>query len=95
MPVTALTIAKDSLAGTICNWLGRSGWVNDAYLKQTLLYDFRVYSVPLSANDIADGFDGFDPVISTIERLDNAYAENPDYVAAELQTEYDQLTLVI
>ncbi|MDD2995482.1 MAG: hypothetical protein PHP99_04610 [Paludibacter sp.] len=93
MPVTALTIAKDSLVGTICNWLGRSGWVNDAYLKQTLLYDFRVYSVPLSANDIADGFDGFDPVISTKERLDNAYAENPDYVAAELQTEYDQLTL--
>lgn len=93
MPVTAFTIAKDSLAGTICNWLGRSGWVNDAYLKQTLLYDFRVYSVPLSANDIADGFDGFDPVISTKERLDNAYAENPDYVAAELQTEYDQLTL--
>lgn len=93
MPVTAFTIAKDSLVGTICNWLGRSGWVNDAYLKQTLLYDFRVYSVPLSANDIADGFDGFDPVISTKERLDNAYAENPDYVAAELQTEYDQLTL--
>ena len=25
--------------------------------------------------------------------MDNAYAENPDYVAAELQTEYDQLTL--
>lgn len=93
MPVTAFTIAKDSLVGTICNWLGRSGWVNDSYLKQTLLYDFRVYSVPLSANDIADGFDGFDPVISTKERLDNAYAENPDYVAAELQTEYDQLTL--
>ncbi|MBN2767268.1 MAG: hypothetical protein JXR27_12930 [Paludibacteraceae bacterium] len=91
MPVVATTISKDSLAGTICNWLGRSGWVNDAYLKQTLLYDFRIYSVPLSANDITDGFEGFDPVNVTIERLDNAYAENSDYIANELQTEFDQL----
>lgn len=93
MPITTSTITKDSLEGTICNWLGRSGWINDAYLKQTLLYDFRIYSVPLSGNDISLGFDGFESVTSTIDRLNNAYAENPEYIAVELQTEFDQLNL--
>lgn len=93
MPITSTTIAKDSMQGTICNWLGRSGWSADAYLQQTLLYDFRILSIPVNGDDINLGFDGFEPVTSVIQLLNNAYAENPDYIAEELQTEFDDLSL--
>ncbi len=89
MPTPSEALAKDNLNGTICNWLGRSGWASDVYLQQTLLYDFQVLSIPVSAEDINLLFQ----VPSTIEKLNNAYVENPDYIATELQTEADNLTL--
>ncbi len=83
------TLPKPNMSGTICNWLGRSGWASDAYLQQTLLYDFQLLSIPLSSEDINLLFQ----VPETIEKLNNAYTENPDYIATELQTEVDNLTL--
>lgn len=93
MLIPSATLAKDNLAGTIYNWLGRSSWASDAYLQQTLLYDFRVLSFSLSHDDINTGFMGFDPVAATIERLNGAYIENPDYIAPELATERENLSL--
>lgn len=91
--IPSIALAKDSMNGSICNWLGRSGWAADAYLQKSLLYDFRILSMPLTSDDLSFGFEGFDPVTSTIDRLNTAYAENPDYIAAELQTEKDNLSL--
>ena len=93
MLLPSVALAKDNMSGTICNWLGRSGWASDAYLQQTLLYDFRVFSIPLSADDMNFGFDGFDGIGTTLDKLNAAYIENSDYIAPELSTEKDQLSL--
>ncbi|VBB44750.1 exported hypothetical protein [uncultured Paludibacter sp.] len=91
IPSIALIQSSLSLTGTPYNWLGRSNYVGDAYLRQTLLYDFRVYSVPLSVEDI--NLDDVVGAASTIEKLNNAYAQNADYVDNSLVTEKDNLSL--
>jgi len=88
-----ISLAKDNLTGTLYNWLGRSSWTTDAYLQQTLLYDFRVLSIPLTIGDINNGYDGFEALQTTLEKLNVAYTENPDYTAPELSTEMNNLTL--
>ncbi len=89
MPTPSEALAKDNLNGTICNWLGRSGWSTDAYLQQTLLYDYQVLSIAITSEDLILLFG----VPGVIEKLNNAYIENQDYIATELQTEADNLSL--
>lgn len=86
----AFTIPKEGITGTIANWLGRSNYKNDVYLRKTLLYDFRLLAVPLSASDI--NLD-YLMVPSKLDELNNAYAENPDFIDNSLATEKDNLTL--
>lgn len=91
LPATTLPISGRT--GTLYNWLGRSPYPGDVYLRKTLLYDFQLLRIPLSANDLAFGVDGLDPVAETIDKLNNAYLENPDYVVPELGIETEALTL--
>ena len=93
MLVPNLAVAKENMIGTICNWLGRSGWATDAYLQKTLLYDFRILSYPVTVDDLNYGYSGFDPVVATIDRLNNAYIEEDDYIAPELENEKNNLSL--
>lgn len=86
----AFLLPRDGKTGTDYNWLGRSNYKNDVYLRQTLLYDFRVYSVPLSDADINWEIVN---VAETLGLLNSAYAENPNYVANELLIESDNLSL--
>jgi hypothetical protein len=89
MPTPSEALAKDNLNGTLYNWLGRSGWATDAYLQQTLLYDFQVLSIPITSEDLILLFG----VPQTIDKLNMAYIENPDYKTPELQYEADNLSL--
>ena len=75
--------------GTLYNWLGRSNYVADSYLRNTLLYDFRVFAVPLSPIDLFD----YVGVAEKLDQLNNAYAENSDYISDDLGEETDNLTL--
>ncbi|VBB44749.1 exported hypothetical protein [uncultured Paludibacter sp.] len=86
-----LAIPKEGFTGTLYNWLGRSNYKNDVYLRQTLLYDFRMYAVSLSVEDI--NLDDLVGVGSTLGKLNNAYAQNADYVDNSLVTEKDNLSL--
>jgi len=71
----ASALKKDGLLGTLYNWIGRSNYTGDVYLRQSLVYDFRVYKKALSDFDIlVDKLN----VIETIEKLELAYAANPD-----------------
>lgn len=88
--IPAFLLPKAGLTGTNYNWLGRSNYKNDVYLRQTLLYDFRVFSAPLSDTDI--NWDIVN-VSETLGLLNTAYAENPDYVDNELIAERDNLNL--
>ena len=86
----ALLLPKAGLTGTPYNWLGRSNYINDVYLRNTLLYDFRLLSVSLTADDL--NFSVL-TVPQTIDALNTAYTENPDYVLPELATEMNNLNL--
>ncbi len=48
----ANTLARPEYLGTLYNWLGRSCYSGDVYLKNTMLYDFRIYSRSLTAEEI-------------------------------------------
>jgi hypothetical protein len=87
LPSTTLPIA--GRIGTLYNWLGRSNYVSDAYLKNTLLYDFKLSSYALLNDDFFNLLD----VPATLDKLNVAYAENPKYTSPELTTETDNLSL--
>ena len=91
LPYSAINIPGRT--GTFYNWLGRSNYVGDAYLRKTLLYDFQLLNVPVTFDDLNAGFTGFEGVSVTLEKLTNAYAENPDYTAPELTVEMNSLSL--
>lgn len=91
LPATALLQAGRK--GTLHNWLGRSNYVTDVYLRKTLIYDFQLLRVPLTASDINDGIDGLPAVALTLDQLNNAYAENSDVILPELTTEQQNFTL--
>ncbi|MFB6342374.1 LamG-like jellyroll fold domain-containing protein [Saccharicrinis sp. FJH62] len=95
------TVNKDSvngvaLTGTPFNWLGRSPYPSDAYLQNTAMYDFRLYSIPLSQDEIrlSNPFGiGLD-VLTTVDDLNAAWQENDNAgFPEELNTEKDALTL--
>ncbi len=87
--IPATVLPRTGFTGTPYNWLGRSCYPGDAYLRQTLLYDFQLLSVPLSANDFKTSI----AVSDSIEKLNKAYAENSDLVFPELTTESENLSL--
>ena len=91
LPSTAITIAGRT--GTLYNWLGRSNFAADDYLKKTLIYDFQLLNVAVSGSDLIGSMDGIDAIPATIESLNIAYSENPDYLLPELTTELNNLQL--
>lgn len=52
MAFSSVTISPSVLGATGYNYIGRSLYNGDAYLKNALLYDFRLYSKSLSSDDI-------------------------------------------
>ena len=64
--VPANTLPKAGLMGTPYNWIGRSCYVNDAYLRQTLVNDFQIYDIALSEEEIVSNSE-------KIASLDAAY----------------------
>lgn len=87
LPSTALP--KEGLTGTLYNWLGRSCYPGDVYLRKTLLYDFRLFSVTLTSSDIVD----YLGVNDSISKLNAAYEENPDFISESLTNETLALTM--
>lgn len=70
LPSAALT--KDGMLGTAYNWIGRPCYANDAYLRKTLVSDFRLYSKALTDAQIETSEMN---VVATIAELNLAYTE--------------------
>jgi len=85
----SVALPREGRTGTWYNWLGRSNYVTDVYLRKTLLYDFQLWREGLTADDISFEMN----IAETIDRLNNAMAEDSSYVLPELASEYDALTL--
>ncbi|MFB6342373.1 LamG-like jellyroll fold domain-containing protein [Saccharicrinis sp. FJH62] len=94
LPSTSLK--KAGREGTWFNWIGRSCYTADVYLKNTLVYDFRLYGKGLSEGEIqlSSPFGiGLD-VYNVLDELNNAYDENKNAgFPEELNTEKDALSL--
>ncbi len=89
----ATTLPKAGLTGTLYNWLGRSNYVSDAYLRKTMLYDFQLLTTALTPDDLANGWNqGEEGVGTTLGYLDVAFAENPNYINTNLNDELTNLT---
>jgi len=50
--IPTLTLPKDGLTGTLYNWLGRSSYQGDAFLKNALVADFKLYKKALTSAEI-------------------------------------------
>lgn len=50
--VTYVQLKPSKLGATTCNYIGRSSYAADYYLKNSFLYDFRVYDAALSAGEV-------------------------------------------
>lgn len=87
LPSTAL--AKEGMTGTKFNWIGRPNYPSDAYLRQTLVYDFQMYTVPLTQDNLLFDF----TVPDVLSRLNNAYLENADYISQNVVDEANNLSL--
>ncbi|MDD4990996.1 MAG: hypothetical protein PHR83_02080 [Paludibacter sp.] len=85
----ALALPRAGFTGTLYNWLGRSCYPADVYLRKTLIYDFQILGVALTASDLQ----GYISVTDSLTKLNNAYAENPDVLLPELTTESESLSL--
>lgn len=70
-PFSALS--KSGLTGTAHNWIGRSAYPSDAFLQQTLVYDFRLYRRALEQEQIRESILRVESTLSQLERATNAY----------------------
>jgi hypothetical protein len=64
------TLLKEGIMGTAFNWIGRSCYTSDAYLRNSLVYDLRIYNRALSGEEILQT--GLN-VSETLILLDQAY----------------------
>lgn len=87
--VPSVALLVPGRTGTLYNWLGRSCYPGDVYLKNTLLYDFQLLSIPLSSTDLTS----YIAIGDSIAKLDAQYIENSDVLIPELTTETDALVL--
>ena len=58
--------------GTLYNWIGRSNYITDKYLRKTLVHDFRIYNRALTDNEILTTELNVGEVIAS---LNTAYSE--------------------
>ncbi len=75
--------------GTLYNWLGRSNYTGDVYLRKTLLYDFQLWRDAMTPDDLNYELN----IAEVINNLDNAYTENPNAVLPELAVEQESLNI--
>jgi hypothetical protein len=68
------SIPKSGYTGTLCNWIGRSPYPSDSYLKKTAIYDFRIYNKSMDSTGIENELN----VLTKLPLLDAAYAEYQD-----------------
>ncbi|WP_455587117.1 family 43 glycosylhydrolase [Bacteroides sp.] len=69
-----ITLSPKDLGSTAYNFIGRSPYVGDAYLKNTMLSDFRIYNTALSSDEISElsgsSLDGLKEAYSIQELID-------------------------
>jgi len=76
----SVVLPKAGFTGTPFNWIGRSCYPGDAYLKKTLVYGFNLYRVALTAANMTNYLN----VPTIISDLNKAYAQDSGFGSANL-----------
>jgi hypothetical protein len=71
--LSPMDIARPEFTGMPYNWIGRPCYASDNYMQKTLVYDFRLMSIPLTADDMA-----ILDIENTLAALNLAYEQNPN-----------------
>ena len=87
----SIALPKPGQLGTLYNWIGRSCYSTDVYLRKSLVYDFRLYRTALTDDQIMNSVLN---VGNTIHALDAAYAESPSAVKSVIDSPYKVLSSV-
>jgi hypothetical protein len=87
----SIALPKPGQLGTLYNWIGRSCYSNDVYLRKSLVYDFRLYNTALTDDQIMNSVLN---VGNTIPELDAAYAETPSAINPVNDSPYKVLSSV-
>lgn len=69
----ASALVKSGLTGTPFNWIGRSCYPGDVYLRNTMVFDFRVYRRALTGEEIKTSELDVERNIARLERAVNVY----------------------
>ncbi|MCW3807515.1 LamG-like jellyroll fold domain-containing protein [Plebeiibacterium marinum] len=82
------SILKDGSDGTLYNWIGRSCYTGDVYLRGTLIYDFRIYNRALSEEEIKH------TEINTTNRLTQLENASEAYIGTSKTAETESLEVI-
>ena len=85
------TLTRAGQLGTLYNWIGRSCYVGDVYLRKSLVYDFRLYRTALTDDQVMNSVLN---VGNTIHALDAAYTETPSALKPILDSQYNVFSTV-
>ena len=84
-------LPKSGLLGTLYNWIGRSCYPDNVYLRKTLVYDFRLYRTALNDTQVMSTELN---VENLIPALNKAYDETPNAVPSVTDSPYRVTTSV-
>ena len=85
-----MALPKSGQLGTLFNWIGRSCYGNDVYLRKSMVSDFRLYKTALTDSQIMDTEM---KVKTTIDALNAASAETPNALVPVIDSPYRVSTL--
>jgi hypothetical protein len=87
----SIALPKPGQLGTLFNWIGRSCYGTDVYLRKSQVYDFRLYNTALTDDQVMNSVLN---VANTIPALDAASAETPSAVKTVTDSPYKVLSSV-
>jgi len=87
----SMALPKSGLLGTLYNWIGRSCYADNVYLRKTLVYDFRLYRTALNDTQVMSTELN---VENLIPALNKAYDETPNAVPSLTDSPYRVTTSV-
>ena len=87
----SMALPKSGKLGTLYNWIGRSCYADNVYLRKTLVYDFRLYRTALNDAQIMSTVLN---VENTIPALNQAYTETPNALPSLKDSPYRVTTSI-
>jgi len=86
-----MALPKSGLLGTLYNWIGRSCYADNVYLRKALVYDFRLYKTALTDEQVMSSVLN---VETTIPALNLASTETPNALPSVTDSPYKVTTSI-